>query len=242
MNLLLLSNSSSDAGYLTHALDWVRDWAALPTTASHGEADGGDALFIPFAGVTRGWDDYEALVAQALQPLGLRVQSVHRAADPLAAVQGARRIVVGGGNTFALLGHLRRQGLLAAMAERVRGGQASYLGWSAGSNIACPTIRTTNDMPITDPGGLDAMGLVPWQINAHYTEAHPPGHRGETRQERLQEFCVLNPDTRVLGLPEGTGLRLQGSARTLLGDAQARLFHGATASRLMNAGPLPADL
>lgn len=181
-------------------------------------------------------------MAQALQPLGLTVRSVHHAADPLAAVQGARRIVVGGGNTFALLGHLRRRGLLTAMAERVRVGDASYLGWSAGSNIACPTIRTTNDMPITDPGGLDAMALVPWQINAHYTEAHPPGHRGETRQERLQEFCALNPDTPVLGLPEGTGVRVRGSARALLGDAPARLFHGAATPRLLDAGPLPQDI
>ncbi|WOI44384.1 dipeptidase PepE [Acidovorax sp. BLS4] len=240
MNLLLLSNSSSDAGYLTHALDWVRDWAALPS--GPGGADAGEALFIPFAGVTRGWDDYEALVAQALRPLGLNMRSVHHAVDPLAAVQGARRIVVGGGNTFALLGHLRRQGLLPAIAARVRAGDASYLGWSAGSNIACPTIRTTNDMPITDPGGLEAMGLVPWQINAHYTEAHPPGHRGETRQERLQEFCALNPGTPVLGLPEGTGVRVRGDARTLVGDVPARLFHGAATPRLLNAGPLPANL
>lgn len=230
MNLLLLSNSTSDAGYLTHALPWIRDWAAAqaPTT---------EALLVPFAGVTRGWDDYEALVATALAPLGLTVRSVHREADGVAAVRAARLILVGGGNTFALLGHLRTRGLLAPLAERVRSGEASYLGWSAGSNVACPTIRTTNDMPVTDPGGLDALGLVPFQINAHYTDAHPPGHRGETRRQRVGEFTTLHPTTAVLGLPEGCGLRVQGRDATLLGEVSSSLFLGAEAPRLMPAGP-----
>lgn len=233
MHLLLLSNSTSDAGYLTHALPWIRTWAQAP-----GAEAGDEALFIPFAGVTRTWDDYAVLAATALAPTGLRVRSVHKAADPLAAVQAARRIVVGGGNTFALLSHLRQQGLLPAIAARVWSGDAAYLGWSAGANVACPTICTTNDMPITDPGGLDALALVPFQINAHYTEAHPPGHRGETRQERLQEFGTLNPQVAVLGLPEGTGIALEGTSLTLLGDAPARLFLGAQAPHSVAPGPL----
>lgn len=232
MNLLLLSNSSSDAGYLAHARDWIADWSAAQGTP-------GDALFMPFAGVSRGWDAYAEQVAQALAPLGLAVRSAHQAADPVAAAARARYIVVGGGNTFALLGHLRRLGLLAAIAERVRSGEASYLGWSAGSNVACPTIRTTNDMPVTDPGGFDAMGLVPFQINAHYTDAHPPGHRGETREERLREFGILNPDAPVVGLPEGTGLRVHGEAVTVLGStAHVRLFLGTSAPRQQGPGPL----
>lgn len=232
MNLLLLSNSSSDAGYLAHARDWIADWSTAQGTP-------GDALFMPFAGVSRGWDAYAEQVAQALAPLGLAVRSAHQAADPVAAVGQARYIVVGGGNTFALLGHLRRLGLLAAIAERVRSGEASYLGWSAGSNVACPTIRTTNDMPITDPGGFDAMGLVPFQINAHYTDAHPPGHRGETREERLREFGIINPDAPVVGLPEGTGLRVHGEAITVLGStAPVRLFLGTSAPRQQGPGPL----
>jgi len=230
MNLLLLSNSTSDAGYLTHALPWIRDWAAA-------QYHSGEGLLVPFAGITRSWDDYESLVGTALAPLGLRVRSVHRAADPVAAVQAARLILVGGGNTFALLGHLRARGLLAPIAERVRAGHAGYLGWSAGANLACPTIRTTNDMPVTDPGGLDALGLLPFQINAHYTDAHPPGHRGETRRQRLREFTLLHPTTAVLGLPEGCGLRLHGDDAHLLGDAPSRLFLGAQEPALLNAGP-----
>lgn len=230
MNLLLLSNSSSDAGYLTHALPWIREWAAV-------QPHDGEALLVPFAGVTRGWDDYEQLVADALAPLGLRVRSLHREADPVTAVESARLILVGGGNTFALLGHMRSRGLIGAIAERVRSGEAGYLGWSAGSNVACPTIHTTNDMPVADPGGLDAMGLVPFQINAHYTDMHPPGHRGETRQQRLREFTVLHPRTAVLGLPEGCGLRVNGNGTSLLGDVPSRLFLGDQEPALLDAGP-----
>lgn len=231
MNLLLLSNSSSDAGYLTHALPWIREWAS-----QHDRA--GEALFVPFAGVTRDWDTYESMVAQALCPLGLRVRSVHRLTDPVAAVQGARHLLIGGGNSFALLRQLRSSGLLGAIGARVASGEASYLGWSAGSNVACPTICTTNDMPITDPDGFTAMGLVPLQINAHYTDTHPPGHRGETREQRLREFTTLNPEMPVLGLPEGTGLRVQGLRYALLGAAGARWFHGAQAPQWLAEGSL----
>lgn len=230
MNLLLLSNSSSDAGYLTHALPWVREWAGQHDAS-------GDALFIPFAGVTRTWDEYETLVANALAPL-LKVRSVHRMDDPVAAVRKARHILVGGGNTFALLGEMRRTGLLAAIRERVQSGEASYMGWSAGSNVACPTICTTNDMPIVDPQGFDALGFVPFQINAHYTDAHPAGHRGETREQRLREYTLKQPDMRVIGLPEGTGLHVQGTQYRLLGDAGARHFLGSEAPRWLPAGPL----
>lgn len=230
MNLLLLSNSSSDAGYLVHALADIRELIAdLPA--------GAPAVFVPFAGVTRGWDDYSTLVANALADTGLAIQALHRAADPVAALEQAALIIVGGGNTFNLLGELRRQGLLEVMARRVRAG-VPYLGWSAGSNMACPTICTTNDMPITDPGGFDALGLIPFQINPHYTNAHPPGHRGETRAQRLAEFCTKNPAMPVLGLPEGTGLRVRGAALTLVGPHDAAVFLGQQAPRACAPGAL----
>ncbi|QIL83260.1 dipeptidase PepE [Diaphorobacter sp. HDW4A] len=234
MNLLLLSNSSSEAGYLTHARAWIEDWAQVHERT-------GDAVFLPFAGVTRTWDAYEILVAEALAPLGLNVKSVHRMSDPLSAVRNARHILVGGGNTFALLSEMRRRGLLAAIRERVLSGEASYMGWSAGSNMTCPTICTTNDMPITDPNGLDAMALVPFQINAHYTDAHPAGHRGETREQRLREFVTLQPDVNVLGIPEGNGLRVHGAAHTLLGKDGARHFKGAAQPQWLAAGPVAPE-
>ncbi|HEY9275263.1 dipeptidase PepE [Achromobacter sp.] len=228
MNLLLLSNSSSDAGYLVHALPDIRELiASLPQGAS--------AVFVPYAGVTRDWDDYTALVASALADTGLNIQGLHRAEDPAAALEGAAVIIVGGGNTFNLLGQLRRLGLLEAVARRVRQG-AAYLGWSAGSNLACPSICTTNDMPITDPEGFDALGLLSFQINPHYTNAHPPGHRGETRAQRLAEFCTLNPQMPVLGLPEGSALRVRDGQVDLIGPHDAPLFIGREEPRVFRPG------
>ena len=230
MNLLLLSNSSSDAGYLVHALPDIRELIeALPA--------GAKAVFVPFAGVTRNWDDYTSLVVSALADTGLDIQGLHRAADPVAVLEEAAVIIVGGGNTFNLLGQLRRQGLLDVVARRVREG-AAYLGWSAGSNMACPSICATNDMPITDPEGFDALGLLSFQINPHYTNAHPPGHRGETRAQRLAEFCTLNPTMPVLGLPEGAALRVRGQAVALIGPHDAPLFLGQAEPRVFRPGPL----
>ena len=192
---------------------------------------------MPYAGVTRDWDDYTALVASALAGTGLDILGLHRAEDPVAALENAAVIIVGGGNTFNLLGQLRRQGLLEVVVRCVRQG-AAYLGWSAGSNLACPTICTTNDMPITDPRGFDALGLLSFQINPHYTNAHPPGHRGETRAQRLAEFCALNPRMPVLGLPEGSGLRVRGGEISLIGPHDAPLFLGQEEPRTFRPGLL----
>lgn len=226
MNLLLLSNSRSpDGGYLTHAGEAITEVAGGRKRA----------IFIPYAGVTISWDDYTKKVQGVFSPLGIEVTSAHRAEDPAALVAQAEIIVVGGGNTFNLLKCCRDAGLLPLIASRVKAG-APYIGWSAGSNLACPTICTTNDMPIIDPGGLGALGLVPFQINPHYTEAHPPGHRGETRLQRLREFCTLNPQVPVLGLPEGTGLRIHDDKRTLQGREPARWFLGTQAEQLIQPG------
>lgn len=217
MRLLLLSNSSSDAGYLVHARPWIAD--AL--------GDARRVLFVPFAGVTIGWDAYAAKVREALAPLGLGVVSAHEVDDAAAAVAEAEAVAVGGGNTFALLKALYARDLLGPIRERVSSG-VPFVGWSAGANVACPTIRTTNDMPIVEPPSFAALGLVPFQINPHYTDAHPPGHRGETRAERLAEFAAANPNVLTVGLPEGTALRVAGASVERLGPHPARLFeHGA---------------
>lgn len=227
MELLLLSNSTSDAGYLVHAREML---AELAQGAK-------EAVFVPYAGVTRSWDEYEALVAQALAPIGITLRSVHRAGDPPALARDARLVLVGGGNTFNLLHHCRRSGVLAALKARSRG-DLRFAGWSAGANLACPTICTTNDMPAIDPGGLDALGLVPFQINPHYTNASPPGHRGETRDQRLAEFLILNPAIPVLALPEGDWLRVSGAAVTLGGDRTALWMRHGSAPVELRAGPL----
>jgi dipeptidase E len=213
--LLLLSNSRDVAGnYLRHPRQEIRDFLGDRVRS---------VLFVPYAGVTVAPDDYVARARPPFGEMGYDLASIHDAGDARRAVRDAQAIVVGGGNTFHLLAALYREGLLDAIRERVLAG-APYVGWSAGSVVACPTIRTTNDMPIVEPPSLAALGLVSFQINAHYTDFHPPGFQGETRAERLAEFLVVNPGVPVIGLREGTMLRVEGDDVRLLGAARAVLF------------------
>jgi len=187
-------------------------------------------LFVPFASVVGSEDDYLARIQKHFGPLGFDIESIHRAADPGEAVNRADAMAVGGGNTFHLLRGLYRTGVIELIRERARAGMP-YVGWSAGSNVACPTIRTTNDMPIVEPPTLNALGLVPFQINPHYTDARLDGHMGETRDERLVEFIEVNPTVTVIGLREGTMLRIEGDEITLLGGKPARIFRKGDAPR-----------
>jgi dipeptidase E len=182
-------------------------------------------LVIPYAGVPHDPAAYAEQAELGLAPIGRSVTSITDAADEAAAVAGAESILVPGGNTWALLRACRERGLLEAIRTRVGGG-AGYVGWSAGANLACATIMTTNDMPVTDPGGFGALGLVPFQINPHFSNALPPGHLGETREERIEEFATRNPDVWVAGLPEGTGVVVDGDAARLVGAAGCRVFRG----------------
>jgi dipeptidase E len=235
LRLLLLSNSRDAAGTF---LEWPRD----AIRALFGEAR--RLAFVPYASVRSSADEYTTLVRGALGALGHEVRSVHETDDPVAAVRSAEGIVVGGGNTFHLLRRLYETNLLGALRERARAG-VPYLGWSAGSVVAGPTIRTTNDMPIVEVSSLDALGLVPFQINAHYTDEHPPGFRGETRAERLTEFVTVNPTLPVVGLPEGAGLRVEGARVSFFGGEPARIFRHGRDVVLVRPGewldPMPAD-
>jgi dipeptidase E len=180
-------------------------------------------LFVPFAAVVRSYDEYAERVRERLGPLGLGVDSLHEASDARAAAEAAEAVVVGGGNTFHLLRGMYEAGVVEAIRARVEAG-VPYVGWSAGTNVACPTIMTTNDMPVVEPPSFAALGLVPFQINPHYTSEVLPGHHGETRDERLAEFVHANPGVRVVGLWEGTALRVEGPRVALLGGKPARLF------------------
>ncbi len=180
-------------------------------------------LFVPFAAVVRSYEQYAARVRECLNPVGIEVDSLHEAADARAAVEGAEAVAVGGGNTFHLLRGMYEAGVVEAIRGRVEAG-TPYVGWSAGSNVACPTIRTTNDMPVVEPPRFAALNLVPFQINPHYTSETLPGHQGETRDERLLEFVHANPGVRVVGLREGTVLKIEGRTVTLLGGKPARIF------------------
>src|SRR5882724_1416305 len=182
--LLLMSSSRTPGrGFLEHAREHIRAFLGANVRR---------ILFIPYAAVSRTYDDMTQGVAQALDSLGYEVTGLHDAPDPVAAVRTAEAVAVSGGNTFRLLQLIQSQGLLQPLRERVQAGMP-YIGWSAGSNLACPTIRTTNDMPIIWPSSYEALGLVPFQINPHYTELLPPEHQGETRDDRLREFMQINP-------------------------------------------------
>jgi dipeptidase E len=213
--LLLLSNSTNyGEPYLGYPAAAIKEFLGAEIKRT---------LFVPFAGVRFSFDEYARTVRERFKELGYALDSVHEASDPQQAVKEAEAIIVGGGNTFHLLRGIYEPKLIEAIRARVEQG-APYIGWSAGANVACPTIRTTNDMPIVEPPSLDALNLVPFQINPHYTDALPTGHAGETRDERLQEFTQVNPNIYVVGLREGTMLRIEDASIQLLGEKSARIF------------------
>lgn len=226
--LLLLSNSRNAAGeYLLHPRQAI----------THFVQGRRKALFFPFAGTTIAWDAYTAQVQEALQPTGLELRTAHTCEHLGRAIAEAEVLLVGGGNTFRLLHEMRVHNALAPLREAVLAGKP-YIGWSAGSVLAGPTICTTNDMPIVDPGGFDALGVVPMQINAHYTNALPAGHQGETRNQRLAEYLVMNPHSRVLALPEGNWLQVEGLQYSLHGPHPSWLFAPGREPAIAPPGPL----
>ena len=215
-NALMLSASRvGDSAYLTHTVDLIR-----PLTQP-----GQQWLFIPYAGVSMSYDEYLTKVQTALSPLPITITSIHQFADPKQAIQDAAGILVGGGNTFQLLNELYRYDLMHLIREKIENG-IPYVGWSAGSNITGTSIRTTNDMPIVEPPSFTALGILPFQLNPHYTNYQMPGHNGESRAQRLLEFTVVDPLTPVIAIQEGSALRRQGDQLTLIGDQVAYLFHG----------------
>jgi dipeptidase E len=219
MRLLLISNSTN-AGetYLEHPLQQIRSFLGEKKVK---------AVFVPYAGVTISFDDYTERVRARFREIGHDITSVHESPDPGRAIEGAEAIVVGGGNTFNLARLMQDRGLVHPLREKVLGG-TPYIGWSAGSNLACPTICTTNDMPIVEPSDFEALNLVPFQINPHYLDANPQGHAGETREMRIEEFIEVNPGIFVVGLREGTMLRIEDGSIRMLGPRPARIFRKGT--------------
>lgn len=212
--LIMSSSRMGGMGYLEHAEPQFR--ALL--------GDGPqDILFIPYAAVSFSYDKYEEMASTALAKFGYRLTSIHHSPDPRAAVEQASALAVGGGNTFALLKRLYDNSLVEVIRSRVEAGMP-YVGWSAGGNIVCPSIRTTNDMPIVEPPTLNALNLIPFQTNPHFISGKPAGHNGESREERLQEFLAINPDEELLALPEGTALYCRGEQATVMGAAGVLWF------------------
>jgi dipeptidase E len=212
MNLLLVSTSTvHGTGYLDHCAEAMKETLGAAR----------DVLFVPWALFDR--DAYSAKARERFRAMGFGLRSIHEAPDPVRAVEEAEAIFVGGGNSFRLVDAMGRSGVLEPIRNRVRAG-LPYLGTSAGSNVACPTIMTTNDMPIVQPRSLEALALVPFQINPHYLDPDPSStHMGETRETRIREYLEEN-DRVVIGLREGSMLRVAGSSLRLIGTRGARIF------------------
>lgn len=210
MELLLASNSTNhgEAMY-AHLAEAFAEVAA------------GDAVtFVPFA--LADWDRYADRAIAAFAAFGVEARSAHRSAAPDRAILEADVVMMGGGNTFRLLDTLHGLDVIEPLSARVRDGTTRYLGASAGTNVACPSIRTTNDMPICLPPSFTALGLVPFQINLHYVDTDPAStFMGETREERIAEFLEEN-DCPVLAMYEGTWLRVSGATAHV--EGAARLF------------------
>jgi dipeptidase E len=211
--LLLISNSTlHGGGYLDHCAEAITSF--LTSSVSR-------VLFVPYAAFDR--DAYAAKARARFERMGLALDSVHDARDGTRAVEEAEALFIGGGNTFRLLDALWRNALVEPIRRRVLAGMP-YIGSSAGSNVACPSIKTTNDMPIVQPPSFAALNLVPFNINPHYQDPVPGStHMGETREERIAEFHEEN-DAPVVGLREGAWLVVNGGTVRIEGSTGARLF------------------
>jgi dipeptidase E len=210
--LLLISNSTlHGSGYLDHAAEEIRD--ALGSIKR--------LLFVPYALHDR--DAYAAQARKRFATMGYELDSMHEVADAKNAVDKAEAIFIGGGNTFRLLHSLYQFDLLLPIRRRVEEG-ILYMGSSAGAVVAAPTIKTTNDMPIIEPQSFDSLGIIRFQINAHYLDPDPNStHMGETREVRINQFLEEN-ETPVVGLRDGCMIRLEEGIYMLKGRTNARVF------------------
>ena len=223
--LLILNSTNAGEEYLRYP---------LPTIATFLQGVK-EVVFVPYAAVTFSYAAYEKKVQERLGELGIRVRSVHRAKDPRKMIREAEAICVGGGNTFALTKKMQEQGLMQAILRKIKSG-TPYVGWSAGSNVCCPTICTTNDMPIVEPSSFKAIGAIPFQINPHYLDANPEGHAGETREQRILEYIEANPRRWVVGLREGCILHYENERLELIGSRPMRIFRKGQPIREVVAG------
>ena len=210
--LLFISNSTLyGRGYLDHVEAEIKDFLG----------DVSRTAFIPFAVHDR--RAYAEKAQERFRNMGLEVRSIHDVSNMQRAIEQADAIFVGGGNTFRLLKGLYDCDLIAPIRESVAS-VTPYIGSSAGSVAACPSLKTAKDMPVVQPPSFEALGLVPFQISPHYLDPDPSStHMGETQEERITQFLEENMET-VVGLREGSLLRVQDGVATLKGQNTARIF------------------
>ena len=183
-----------------------------------------EILFIPYArpgGISH--TEYTEKVSRAFAKIEKKIIGIHEFDNPIEAVKNAKGIFTGGGNTFVLVNQLYKNSILEPVKNAITNG-APYLGTSAGSNICGLTVNTTNDMPIVYPPSFKTLGLVPFNINPHYLDPDPTSkHMGETRETRIQEFHKFNSQP-VIGLREGSWIKVTGDNLELQGNLDARVF------------------
>lgn len=228
MKLLLISNSTNyKEPYLGWCLSLIKEFL---------QTEKRNILFFPYAGVKiagknfpESYDAYHERLQKIFSEHGFQVTSIHQAKSPVEAVNKAEIIMVGGGNTFNLVAEIHRNKLIEPVRRKVMEG-TPFIGWSAGSNVDCPTLRTTNDMPIVMPESFDCFDFVPFQINPHYIDPYTDEvndmirHGGESRQDRINEFLSVNPEVTVAGLREGTALWVEDGTITLKGTRNLRIM------------------
>lgn len=225
--LLLLSNSTNPGEtYLGWPEMHIKDFLGSAVK---------NILFIPYAGVTITYDEYYNSVSSQLVKFGYKVDSIHNLIIEEGLIGKYDAIAIGGGNTFQLAKLLQEKGLVEPIRNAVEKG-IPYMGWSAGSNITCPTIMTTNDMPIVEPSSFQGLNLIPFQINPHYTEATIPNHGGESRNMRINEYTTLHHKMNVVGLPEGSLLRKEGNQLFFVGKGVCKVFNHGKEPQLFKDG------
>jgi dipeptidase E len=213
--LLLFSNSTNfGEPFMGYTRKYIKDFLGknIRTIA-----------FIPYAAVDLSYIEYSNMVNEVFLEMGYEIKSTEDIQGPQKVIEDAEAIVIGGGNTFHLIHHLHEKGLIDVIRKKVENG-TPFIGWSAGSNVACPTIKTTNDMPIIQPISFEGLSLIPFQINPHYTDGRIPNHNGESREDRIREYLEINPDMVVVGLKEGTLLKIENRSILLLGNKTLKVF------------------
>jgi dipeptidase E len=213
-NMIIASTSTiHGSGYLAYLLPTLKTFFNTK-----------ELLFIPYArpsGIT--YNEYTAIVKKAFTQINIEVIGIHKFKNPKEAIQNAKAIFIGGGNTFELVNQLYKNDIITDIQKSVKSG-TYYLGTSAGSNICGPTMMTTNDMPIVYPPSFNTLNLIPFNINPHYLDPNPNStHKGETRETRISEYHQFNKNV-VVGLREGSWISVIDDGITLKGKLSARIF------------------
>lgn len=211
--LAFSSSRSGNSGYLETAAPVIKNFLGSKPT---------NIAFIPFASTDKNYQEYGSRVSEGLKDLPLEI-NIALPENAKSVIEKSDAIMVGGGNTFKLIHDLYELNLLDLIRMRIDNG-APFIGWSAGSNILNPTISTTNDMPVIEPRSFKALNIFRFQTNPHYFNQETEGFNGETRDQRLEEFLEINPATKIIGLPEGTGLILNNELLHFFGNEPAFLF------------------